>query len=84
MKLKQGLLILLMIMLFGCCHTESVSFYPAVLSNEDVDKEWVIRELEDMKGSHVRNRGAYNRPEFDDYCVEIYDAVIGWINENSW
>jgi hypothetical protein len=67
-------------LLFVGCASMQKHHYPD--PPEDPNKQWVLRQLTYMRDTHVRNRGAYNNPEFDDWCVEVYDTILIWVEEN--
>lgn len=70
-------LLFLSIFLVGCVTT--TRYYPTIPKHPD--KAWVEQRLTEMRDSHVRNRGAYNSSEFDDHCVDVYNAIIEWLKD---
>lgn len=71
--------ILMLFLLPGCAIIDTYGYYPKVPTKPS--KAWVLHQLEQMRWSHVANRGDYNSEGFDDYMVEVYDAVIKWAEE---
>lgn len=74
-------LFILSIFLFSCSIPVRVNYYPPIPKRPD--KTWVDRRLKEMRDSHIRNRGAHNSPEFDDYCVDVYNAIIEWLKNGK-
>ena len=72
-------LLILFLAVVGC----TCSPYNPYPVNSDWNKERVIEWLEGARDSHVRNRGVHNLERFDDWCLENYNQIIDWVEENT-